>query len=183
MMDFKAMEREREERAALTYPNPHIIYGDIWTLKNQYDYVVVTTNIGWKKNPRSNPTGVMGRGIALQAAQRYPGFQDAWGRHCCEYREGAEVSCWDIRWPLIAFPTKPHNPKAPHLSWQNSSTMELLHKSMSELLTLIPMLDPGRILLPPIGCGNGGLHRPTVEREVIFPAMQREPRLYYVQPG
>lgn len=174
------MAREREERAALTYPDPHILHGDIWSLKDQYDYVVVTTNIGWK-GPRSNPTGVMGRGIALQAAQRYPGFQDAWGRHCCEYREGSEVSCWGT-WPLIAFPTKPLNTTYPNLSWQGNSTMELLHKSMEELLVLIPQLKPGRILLPPIGCGNGGLHRPTVEREVIFPAMAKEPRLYYLQP-
>lgn len=183
MIDFDAlleeMHREEKERTAISYTDPHILHGDIWKLAGEYDYVVVTTNIGWKGN-RYTPIGVMGRGIALQAAQRYPRFQEYWGVHCERHREFSEVAFWTTM-RLVAFPTKPFNPQAPNMSWQNPSTMELCQKSMNELLELIPRLKPGRILLPPIGCGNGGLHRQTVETQIIFPAMEKEPRLYYVQ--
>ena len=121
---IKNLLQEQEKRAAIVYDDPHVLHGDIWSLQGEFDYVVITTNIGWKR-VNGKTTGVMGRGIALQAAKRYP---------------------------------------------------------MTELLELIPSLSPGRVLLPPVGCGNGGLDRNCVEHEIIFPAMQVEPRLYYVQP-
>lgn len=177
---FKNLLQEQEKRAAIVYDDPHVLHGDIWSLQGEFDYVVITTNIGWKR-VNGKTTGVMGRGIALQAAKRYPTFQEYWGLHCRQWEDRSEVAHWTSM-PVIAFPTKPFNPQAPYLSWQSNSTYELCQKSMTELLELIPSLSPGRVLLPPVGCGNGGLDRNCVEHEIIFPAMQVEPRLYYVQP-
>jgi hypothetical protein len=136
-----------------------VLIGDVFALRHvRRDWLIVPTNVGWK----SDGTNVMGRGIAWQAAQKYPALPGWYGRQCRKMGDKTPVLAHP-GWRLICFPTKPLNKRAPHLSWQSASTVERVKKSIGELLTLIPLLPyGGRILLPAVGCGNGGLPLTTV---------------------
>lgn len=62
-------------------------------------------------------------------------------------------------YPLILFPTKPLNEKAPHLSWQGPADLWLIEGSLMELSELP---ESGTIALPLVGCGAGGLQEKQV---------------------
>lgn len=133
--------------------------GNLWNFLNVSDSkIVVPTNIGWDRFGKN----VMGRGVAREAAELNPDLPNWYGKHCQELREytGVLVTPDGI---MILFPTKKLNPKAPHLSWKNLSTIDLIEKGLKELTEI-----PGRIYLPALGCGNGGLRlsevRPLMEK-------------------
>jgi hypothetical protein len=119
------------------------VVGNIWDYHAKGHWVGITTNAVTKENGEA----VMGRGIALQAAQRFPLLARQLGaklRH-----DGNHVYAWpDYR--LFTFPTKRH--------WQNPSPLALIEQSAVELTALI---DQGTIqapiVIPRPGCGNGQL--------------------------
>jgi hypothetical protein len=79
------------------------------------------------------------------------------------------VSGYDT--PLILFPTKPLNREAPWLSWQAMADLSLIEKNAKCLAKLERDLkDDLPILVPAVGCGNGGLDlrevRPILERHL-----------------
>lgn len=132
--------------------------GDIWQHHAGGGWVVITTNIGWKKNG-SNP---MGAGIAAHAADMYPELPGWYGARCSKY--GADTACClykDAR--FILFPTKPLNEKKPWLSWQSDSTLDLIRRSAVQLQELGSIVRgggyDGLIALPMVGCQNGGLNK------------------------
>ena len=131
--------------------------GDIW------DYAclkVVPTNIGWRKDG----SNVMGRGVAQQAARRYPGLAAWYGRECQRMLQSAHRDyntgepTWGLRGyrDLILFPVKPLNFDAPWLSWRQRASLELI-RYHTEMLAESMRLAPEPIALPLVGCGNGGL--------------------------
>jgi hypothetical protein len=140
-------------------------HGNIWQYRGR-GYIVIPTNIGWKKDG----SGVMGRGLAAQAASMYPGLAERYGEMCQKY--GERLSCvvvlgYDT--PLILFPTKPLNKEAPWLSWRSAADLRLIEKNARCLSELEKDLkDDLPILVPALGCGNGGLDlrlvRPIFER-------------------
>lgn len=121
---------------------------DIWGLEKTH-YIVIPTNIGWK----ASGDNVMGRGLALQAAGRHPGFPIWYGLECKEAGPLTPVLVYPIA-PLIAFPVKPLDRKSPHLSWQHPATLDLIARSAKQLADLT--VDRP-IAVPLVGCGNGGL--------------------------
>lgn len=141
----------------------HIV-GDIWRLRRPRDYVVVPTNIGWTREGR-NP---MGRGLAWQAARSYVDLPLWYGALCAQHKAALPV-CSHDPYRLILFPTKPLNTRNPAMSWQNNSTLELVRKGRVELVQLLPSLrlNGGRVLLPAVGCGEGGLNPKTVVPELM----------------
>jgi hypothetical protein len=123
--------------------------GDIWDwLKDGYR-VVIPVNIGWKLDGAN----VMGRGLAAQAAKRYPSLPAWWGAYCKKHRDRAGVTIYPEA-PLLLFPTKPLNNETPHLSWRSESSLRLVERSTAELLGLP---KDWKIALPLVGCGNGKL--------------------------
>jgi len=129
-----------------------VLFGDIWDHRRTRDWVVIPTNIGWKQDR----TAVMGRGLAKQAHRLCAPLPAWYGRLCAEH--GAEIpTLAHPDWRFILFPTKPMNAKQPWMSWRGPSTLERIEQSCEELLTLIPQLRRGRVLMPLVGCGNGGL--------------------------
>ncbi len=144
--------------------------------------VCVTTNIGWTTRGGRNP---MGRGIALQAAQRFPDLPALYGVVCRSDREHTNVVEYKIGrtgalsgplnaasalFPsqgLIMFPTKPFNPDAPHLSWHGKASLDLIERGVHQLAggwSNVP------VALPLVGCANGGLRDtdvlPILERHL-----------------
>lgn len=133
--------------------------GDIWSLLPDH-LVVVTTNCGWDSTGR----GIFGKGLALQAAQRFPKLTMWYGERCRELREKTPVLVYPDG-PLVLFPTKRLNPKLPWYSWRNPSTMEFIEQGLGQLIQL-PIHQP--IAVPLLGCGAGGLQEaavaPLIER-------------------
>lgn len=119
--------------------------GDIWELSA--DYRVITTN-GIVK---SNDAAVMGKGIALQAVKRYPGIDFELGERIKKF--GNHVLALSNN--LISFPTK-HD-------WKQKSDLHLIKRSAEELAFMFGQQTDITILLPPPGCGSGGLKWRDVE--------------------
>jgi hypothetical protein len=140
---------------------------DIWDKYEHGYYVVVTTNIGWKKNGDA----VMGRGIAAQAAHKFPFIIRQYGDECKKHKQNTSIIVYnDIR--LILLPTKHLNANQPWLSWQSDSSLELIEKGLIELKNWLQIMsDTGkrvnynelnscgnvRVAMPLPGCGNGNI--------------------------
>jgi len=113
-----------------------------------------------------NTAGVMGRGIALQFKQAYPGMFRAYEAAC----RAGEVTIGKMhvfdrgglaggpRW-IINFPTKRH--------WRAASRIADVEAGLKDLVATIQRLGIRSIAIPPLGCGNGGLDwrdvRPRIE--------------------
>ena len=112
-----------------------------------------------------NCDGFMGKGIALQFKQAWPENFDAYAKACRakEVRPG-EMFIWESgrmvnpRY-IINFPTKRH--------WRENARIEDIRCGLRALVTDIRRLGIRSIVVPPLGCGNGGLDwqdvRPLIE--------------------
>ncbi|MCL4079461.1 macro domain-containing protein [Coriobacteriia bacterium Es71-Z0120] len=112
-----------------------------------------------------NEVGVMGKGVALQFKESFPGA-------ACSYIDAAKRGDVKVgrvfvteshslsgpRW-IIHFPTKRH--------WRHPSKLEWVREGLDDLRRVIVELGISSIALPPLGCGNGGLDwadvRPVIE--------------------
>lgn len=145
-------------------------YGDIWQHQNKYDALVITTNGYVKKNGEA----VMGRGIALDAARKYPNFPKHLGQILTEYGNivwpfsfdqwNGEEAYEDI---LFSFPVKPQFGPNGEMGWKAKADIDLIKKSAKHLRTYANEIGLDKILMPRPGCGNGGLKwefvRPVIE--------------------
>ena len=131
-----------------------IIKDNIWTYHKKDSYIVITTNGFVKKNGEC----VMGRGIAQQARDRFPGFDKKLGSAI--KKEGNKVFVWTEE-TLITFPVK-HN-------WWEKSDLELIKTSSQELAKILKNFNvyssgsPFSIYMPKPGCDNGRLDWKDVE--------------------
>lgn len=115
-----------------------VIRGDPWAGRT---WRVITTNLSVRKDGQT----VMGRGTALEAAQRYARLQREYGRRL-EHGNGFEVS---KDYNLIGLPTK--------RVWQEPADPELIE---TELRKPAPFRGPGK--RHPVPCrrpqGRYGTH-------------------------
>lgn len=151
--------------------------GDIWQLAMKTDAVVIPTNIGWKSDGKN----VMGRGLAREAARRWPELPAVYGQFCQTYRAATPIMMFrppNGRWcrMLLLFPVKPLNREQPYLSWRQEASIELIAyhtRALANFATqyaeatsppTYPFLEENasRILVPSVGCGNGGLDESSV---------------------
>ncbi len=122
-------------------------FGDFWEI--QGDARCITTNGAL----RANGNAIMGKGIALQAKQRYPKLEFTLGRLIQKY--GNYV--FYLGYGLISFPTK-------HDWRDHKSDIGLIKRSAMELVSLfkgdVPIKSNAnrRILLTRPGCGSGNLN-------------------------
>lgn len=142
------------------------ISGDIWVLSDFYwDEICIPTNTGWTKAGR-NP---MGKGLAGAAQRRFPGIDEWYGNVCMEHKGNPPIVRERFRGAsgarvLVFVPTKPFRPELPHMSWQGKATLEVIEQSLIALAQLSPLKDQGKIYVPLLGCGQGGLHRDDVRK-------------------
>lgn len=129
-----------------------VVVGNIWTVKA--DYRIITTNGIVTKDGNA----VMGRGVALQAKQKYPGIEKKLG--ILINVEGNRLHV--LPHGLISFPVKHH--------WKDKADLSLISESVLDLKCLASGM-PGRIFAMPLpGTGNG---RRTPEE--IWPLLQDLP--------
>lgn len=130
-------------------------WGDMWTAYGDADLFLITTNSTLKKNGSL----VMGRGIARQARDRFPGLDVTLGReiarHCGNHGEyGLLVS---PRWPVAklgAFQVKTH--------YARPASLSLIRRSVATLLAWCERHPHAAVRLNFPGIGNGGLARAQV---------------------
>ena len=121
---------------------------DLWDIPA--DWYGVTTN--GVVDSRGDNT--MGRGIALEAKQRYPELPTLLGRRLSS--EGNRVFLFEFpNRAIITFPTKNH--------WRHPSLISLIKESCQQLVCLVnrKVRSGGsnpKIVLPRPGCGTGGLN-------------------------
>jgi len=117
------------------------VKGNIWNYYNKGCWIVITTN-GTVKN---NGEAVMGRGVALQAKNRFPELPKILGDLLKKY--GNQVY-YITTIHIFTFPVK-HN-------WYEKADLDLIEKSCRELgRSNCPGIEPYYMVRP--GCGNGGL--------------------------
>jgi len=102
-----------------------------------------------------NEIGVMGKGVALQFREAFPGASRAYmqaakrgdvrvGRVMATSSGGVDGPRW-----IIHFPTKRH--------WRHPSKLAWVREGLTDLVRAINELRISSIAIPPLGCGNGGL--------------------------
>ena len=105
-------------------------------------WVCITTN----GDTNSKEAAVMGRGIAKEAAIRFPRLPFDLGDKL--QRLGNHVHSFSLL-QLITFPVKHH--------WQEQADPELISRSVVELVYVVTILKIKSVYLPRPGCGNGRL--------------------------
>jgi O-acetyl-ADP-ribose deacetylase (regulator of RNase III) len=109
-----------------------------------------------------NTVGIMGRGLALQFKQAYPGNFRAYGAACRrgEVRLG-KMSTYETGQPdrprfVINFPTKGH--------WRSRSMLSDIEAGLVDLRAIIRQRHIEAIAIPPLGC--------EIEETIVTPAMR-----------
>jgi len=115
--------------------------GDIWQHADRGDIIVITTNGSLTRDGRA----VFGRGVARQAALRFPGLDGKLGRLLAE--EGSHV--FDLGCGIVSFPVE-------ETAWSQPD-LRIIARSAEELRLLADRSGWRRIVVPRPGCGGGGL--------------------------
>jgi len=102
-----------------------------------------------------NTAGIMGKGLALQFKQAYPGNFRAYEAACrCGEVHLGKMFTYETGQPdrprfVINFPTKGH--------WRSKSQLSDIKAGLDDLRDVIRERRIESIAIPPFGCGNGGL--------------------------
>ena len=138
----KNVSRVKTKVITLAAPNPRLRFtkGDMFN--TPADILINTVNC----------VGVMGAGIALKFKQRYPRMFDEYRRKCAagEIRPG-ELHIWQSLngERIVNFPTK--------RDWRDNSRYEDVEAGLLALKRFLAGQGPVRVVIPALGCGNGGL--------------------------
>lgn len=148
------------------------VTGSIWQYAN--DGVIGIPTNGYLSR---NGAGVMGRGLALQAKEKYPDIPYNLGRHL--QRFGNTVG-WILLYPIriIAIPVKPskmvYNAESDRCKivdhaqsiysisdtvpgYHCKATPEIICRSLYDLIKFMLDNDLNSVYIPLLGCGAGGL--------------------------
>jgi len=118
------------------------IQGDIWDYHGTGAYIVITTN----GSTTHDGLAVMGRGVALQAAMRFPQLRHQLGSLIKLY--GNYVFIFSP-WKIITLPVKN--------DWKEDADLHLIRRSINELYTITRAINISPIYMVRPGCGNGRL--------------------------
>lgn len=126
------------------------IEGDIWKQHSFGRWIVITTNGAVRKDGAC----VMGRGVAKQAADRFPNLPYRLGKAIKD--SGNRVYVFDDL-NIITFPVKHH--------WQEKADIILIETSLKQLLewSNTPVRKHGKFFIVRAGVGNGKLSWETVK--------------------
>ncbi len=134
---------------------PTFTTGDMWTTFTETDLFLITTNATIKRNGAL----VMGRGIARQARDRFPGLDAALGKRIKNVcvNQGQYGLLVSPRWPkarLGAFQVKRH--------YSQPASLELIRHSVTALCAWCAAHPDALVALNFPGIGNGRLCREDV---------------------
>jgi hypothetical protein len=114
--------------------------GDIWAHAGQA-IIVITASGSLTRDGRA----VLGRGVARQAAHRFPEIADRLGRLLAE--QGSHV--FDLGDDIVSFPVE-------DTAW-SLPDLRIIARSARELRALADAAGWQKIVVPRPGCGGGGL--------------------------
>jgi hypothetical protein len=115
--------------------------GDIWEHADRGEIIVITTNGSLTRDGRA----IFGRGVARQAAVRFPLLAEKLGSLLIE--QGSHV--FDLDNGVVTFPVEETPWSLPDL--------RIIARSARELRILADNSGWRRIVVPRPGCGGGGL--------------------------
>ena len=115
--------------------------GNIWEYAGQGNVLVITTNGSLTRDGRA----IFGRGVARQAALRFPELADELAKLLAE--QGSHV--FDLGNGVVTFPVEETPWTLPDL--------RIIARSARELRLLADHSGWQRIIVPRPGCGGGGL--------------------------
>lgn len=125
-----------------------------------------------------NTVGVMGKGLALQFKEAFPGnflaYEDACARGEVVVGRMFVVERQSPRRFIINFPSKAH--------WRQPSKLEYIAAGLANLVSTTTRLGIRSLALPAIGCGLGGL-RWTDVKPLIEAAFDQQPAVRVVLFG
>lgn len=132
--------------------------GDIWSLIGIANAICVTTN-GILK-----PDGslIMGAGIALQAARKFPGIDQRLGAKVKEKGNIPHTGAIKEGTAIVSFPTK--------YDWKDDSSLFLILSSVKYLVKMAEKYNWAYVAMPRPGCGLGNLNWDEVKK-VIEPML------------
>ena|ERR1035437_6654585 len=124
------------------------IKGNLWDYHNPHP-VVITTNGNVKLSG-----AVMGKGIAFEAKNRFPGLPKMLAQHL---KRSGNIVKFFPEYNLFTFPTKNN--------WWENSDLELITESCDSLLHICnhPLKTWTKIYMVRPGCDNGKLQWKTVK--------------------
>jgi hypothetical protein len=122
--------------------------GNIWDY--EADAIVITTNGTTKKDG----SAVMGRGVAEQAKESFPGIDRTLGELLEQY--GLQVHLVWQNPNIVAFPVK--------RDWWEKASLGLIARSALELVELADVMNWTTVIMPRPGCGNGRLRWQDVSK-------------------
>lgn len=108
-----------------------------------------------------NMHGVMGKGLALEFKNRFPGIWEPYYQKCKQYWKLGEVLTLKNpseglpQW-ICCYPTKIH--------WRKPSNMDIIDASMHGLFDEIAFTGIHSIAIPALGAGLGTIPWPVVRR-------------------
>jgi len=114
--------------------------GDIWEYADR-GVIAVTTNGSLTRDGRA----VIGRGVARQAACRFPRLAEELGRMLA----GRGNHVFDLGCGIVSFPVE-------ETAWSQPD-LRIIARSAGELRLLADQSGWGHIVVPRPGCGGGGL--------------------------
>ncbi|SRR5258706_894691 len=117
-------------------------HGDLWDKWTDGYWISITTN----PIINSRDELVMGRGVALQAKNRFPDIAKRLA-HKVKHVGNVPIVLPDLR--IITLPVKWH--------WRYTADRRLIVQSLCAIDALLDFIDIGTIYIPRPGCGNGGL--------------------------
>ena len=143
-----------------------LVYGNMWDIWDSTDCFLITTN----STTKNDGSLVMGRGIARQARDRFPGIDTALGLHIilCAGHLGRYGIVTSPHWAsgnnykLAAFQVKTH--------YSNKTDLNLITYSCLRLNRLAKIHPLLRFDLNFPGIGNGKL-----SRDLVLPTLEHLP--------
>lgn len=118
------------------------VKGDIWDYYNKGNWIVITTN----GTIKANGEAVMGKGIALQARERFPNLPKELGRKLRVFGL-TPIAFHSIK--ILTFPVK--------LDWWQNSSLSLIEEGCKSLVEHFSKLNTDAVYMVRPGCGNGQL--------------------------
>jgi hypothetical protein len=146
------------------------VTGDIWKhwASETFGYIVIPTNGVVKKDG----TAVMGAGLAKELLRvQDPEFHFWLGKTITKHGNHTFLNNEE---DIFAFPTKHH--------WRNKSDLDLIRRSARELVYLSHVATRGKIYLPRVGCGLGGLDWESEVKPILAEILTEDRFVVVSQP-
>jgi hypothetical protein len=111
---------------------------------------------------RQDHTAVMGSGLSRQAAERFPGLEEALGGHIIT-RGNVPGVIYSGEFDIVSFPTK--------RDWRDDQDIDLIERSSRRAANLVQRKNYSRVLVPKFASGQSQHDwesvRPVIERYLV----------------